>query len=147
MDLLGVSIHLHELRTAGDSGDDGELRNIEFFIREGIRPQRLFDDNSQVVTGYWPLYHNNVGYGAVTQRILYQFVERDSNGDGQLSTADRSTLAVSLPDGSNYRQLGGATGEVLDMTYLSERGELLVDMLDGDQVVQRMYVLAEMTSQ
>ena len=141
VDLLGIKIRLRELRTDGARGAEGELRNLEFFIREGIRPRQLFEDSRQVITGYWPLYHNNVGYGAVTQRLLYQFVEQDTNGDGQLSSADAATIATSLPDGSEYRVLGQTDGAIVDVTYLSDRGTLSIDVVNGEQIEQRQYSL------
>lgn len=140
VDLLGVSIELRELRGSVDA--DGSIRNVEFFIREGILPRRLFSDASQVVVHYWPLYHNNVGYGATTVRILYQVITEDSNNDGLLDGRDRQSLAVSLPDGSRLRFIDGDAGQVVDMVYLSDHGELQVDFLSGGARQKRVYDLA-----
>lgn len=142
VDLLGVSIQLRELRTENDDPSGG-IRNVEFFIRDGIRPKRLFEGSAQVIKNYWPLYHNNVGYGAVTVKILYQFVEQDTNGDGTLSGEDQSSLAVSLPDGSHYRVLDRNIDEVIDMNYLSDYGELRLDVMAKGEVGQRVYSLAD----
>ncbi|WGL16484.1 hypothetical protein PVT68_17190 [Microbulbifer bruguierae] len=141
VDLLGISIQLRELH-AGAAGD-GPIRNIEFFIRDGILPRRLFSNNTQIVTGYWPLYHNNVGYGATTVRILYQLLDQDTNGDGKLTEEDRKSLAFSLPDGSGYRMLDRDTGEIIDMTYLSDFGELQLEFLREDDVHKRVYSLVD----
>jgi len=140
VDLLGVSIELRELR--GGTGADGPIRNMEFFIREGILPRRLFADTSQIVAHYWPLYHNNVGYGATTVRLLYQVITQDSNSDGLLNGQDRQSLAVSLPDGSGFRVIDGDVGEVVDMVYLSDRGELQMEFLQDGRREKRVYVLA-----
>lgn len=138
VDLLGVSVQLRELHTE----PNGQIRNIEFFIRDGIRPRRLFDDSSQLVTGHWPLFHNNVGYGATTVRILYQLVDADSDGDGVLTGADRKSLAFSLPDGSHYRVLDRDVGDIVSMTYLSESSELQLELSAGGETQQRVYSLA-----
>ena len=137
--LLGVSIELRELREGTDG--DGRIRNFEFFIREGILPKRLFPDSSQVVTQYWPLYHNNVGYGASTVRILYQLIAEDTNGNGQLDHGDRKSLAVSLPDGSGFRVVDSEVGSVSGLTYLSGSGELHVVFADENSEEVRAYFL------
>ena len=142
VDLLGVSVQLREMRTETEDGGAGEIRNIEFFIREGIRPRRLFDDASQLVTGHWPLFHNNVGYGATTVRILYQLVDTDTDGDGVLTKADRKSLAFSLPDGSRYRVLDRDVDEISNMNYLSESNELHLDISVGGELQRRVYSLA-----
>lgn len=142
VDLLGISVQLRELRTETEEGGTGEIRNIEFFIREGIRPRRLFDDASQLVTGHWPLFHNNVGYGATTVRILYQLVDTDTDGDGVLTGADRKSLAFSLPDGSQYRVLDRDVGEISSMTYTSESSELQLEISAGGETQRRVYSLA-----
>ncbi|QKX17532.1 hypothetical protein [Microbulbifer sp. YPW1] len=142
VDLLGVSVQLRELREGDDQAGEGSLRNIEFFIRDGIVPRRLFSDGAQVITRYWPLYHNNVGYGATTVRILFQYVASDSNVDGKLDREDRQSLAMSLPDGSHFRVLDRDAGEIVDMTYFSDRSELQVHFFTQGTEEQRMYSLA-----
>lgn len=142
VDLLGVSIQLRELREAEYQAGDGSLRNIGFFIRDGIVPRRLFPDGAQVITHYWPLYHNNVGYGATTVRLLFQYVADDSNGDGTLNREDHQSLAMSLPDGSHFRVLDRDVGEIVDMTYLSDLSELQVQFVTRGIEEQRVYSLA-----
>lgn len=142
VDLLGVSIQFRLLRESGSDAGGGPIRNVEFFIREGILPRKLFPGTSQIITHYWPLFHNNVGYGATTVRILYQFVPDDSNGDRLLDHSDRQQLATSLPDGSQFRVLDRDVGEVVDMAYLSELSELHVRFLIDGQQEQRIYSLA-----
>ncbi len=142
VDLLGISIQLRELREAGEQTGEGAIRNVEFFIRDGIVPRRLFSDGGQVITHYWPLYHNNVGYGATTVRVLFQYVAGDSNGDGRLDGEDRQSLAMSLPDGSHFRVLERDAGEVVDMTYLSDLNELQVQFITQGSEERRIYSLA-----
>lgn len=136
--VLGQKLRLREIR--GGSGDR-EVRNLEFVFRQGILPRRLFDHNRNLIVNYRQLYRNSVGYGAATVFISYEVVSRDSDGDGQLSHLDRVDVAVSRPDGSEYRVVDQNLEQVFRVEYFPVENALQIELkVDGTRI-NRTYAL------
>lgn len=121
--LLGQKVRLRELLS-----QDGDLINLEFVIRKGIRPRRLFEDGGQQILSYEELHYNNVGYGAATVWLLYQ-----------LQSAGGVEVAVSRPDGSEYRVLASDLEKVLDYEYFPAENSVRLDLLEGGSKISRNY--------
>ncbi|MGL6161504.1 hypothetical protein [Microbulbifer sp.] len=129
VEILGQKLRLREVR---DSAGSGEIRNLEFVFRRGILPQRLFDDNRNLVVNYRQLYRNSVGYGAAAIFLYYEVVSRDSDGDGLLSYRDGVDVAVSRPDGSEYRVLDRNLERVIGVEYFPAENVLQLELeVDG----------------
>ncbi|WP_308368126.1 MULTISPECIES: hypothetical protein [unclassified Microbulbifer] len=129
--ILGQKLRLREVR---DSAGSGEIRNLEFVFRRGILPRRLFDDNRNLVVNYRQLYRNNVGYGAAAIFLYYEVISRDSDGDGLLSYRDGVDVAVSRPDGSEYRILDQNLEQVHGVEYFPAENVLQLELeVDGSR--------------
>lgn len=58
--------------------------------------------------------------------ILYQLVQLDSDQDNRLSASDLSTVAISNPDGSGYKELINEVERVVDHTLLNQTELFLI---------------------
>lgn len=135
--ILGQSLKFRELRGAG-----GALRNLEFVVRRGVLPRRLFSGTRQLIDSYRPLYRNSVGYGAATVFFLYQLVREDRNGDGRLTRSDGVDLAISRPDGSDFRILDRGLQAVAEIEHFPAQDRLRLAVEVGGTRESREYALS-----
>ncbi|MBB3061782.1 hypothetical protein [Microbulbifer rhizosphaerae] len=136
--ILGQKLRLREVR---DSAGSGEIRNLEFVFRRGILPRRLFDDSRNLIVNYRQLYRNNVGYGAAAIFLYYEVITRDSDGDGLLSYRDGVDVAVSRPDGSEYRVLDQNLERVIGVEYFPAENVLQLELEADGLKSNRTYAL------
>ena len=63
--------------------------------------------------------------------ILYQLVKLDSNNDNRLSPNDLTTIAITKPDGSEYKELIKEVELIVDYSLLNEKELFMVYQKDG----------------
>lgn len=139
--VLGQKLQTREIRLAGDGEKDAMVRDIEFEIREGILPKRLFEHTRHLIVRYDQLQKNDVGAGAVTTRFYFEVVTSDSDGDGKLSAADKRDVGISFPDGSYYTRLVAAVDDVIAYDYLPVDNAIQLTVLIDDNTVTQTYSL------
>ncbi len=101
-------------------------RNILFVNKKTQEMSWLFKNNKQLINkmelvAKQKKYDNQRNIEA----IIYQVVTRDTNGDGKLSTDDSADVAISYPDGSNYREIIKSVERLIGVLMLDD-GELLI---------------------
>ena len=141
--LIGQRVRVREFREDAGSGDNGPLRNLEFVFRQGINPRRLFEHNDRVILRYEPFYQNQVGTGAATYMLYYELVTQDTNGDGELSAADKLAVAVSWVDGSDLTILASGLDEVLAYEHEPSKYLLHLSVRIGEARYKQTYSLTE----
>jgi hypothetical protein len=81
-------------------------RNLLFVDTKGAASHWLFDTNEYLIVN-----SSFITEGAEQPKpkpvraILYVVVKADTNGDKRLTDNDRKTIGLSLPDGSNYKEI------------------------------------------
>jgi hypothetical protein len=139
--VLGQKLYFREIRLADDDGEDNPVRDIQFEIRQGVLPKRLFDNTHQLIVHYDQLQKNEVGMGAVTTRFYFEVVTADSDGDGRLSPLDKREVGVSFADGSDYTRLASGIDKVIAYDYSPVDNSLHLSLLINNQPVSRIYSL------
>lgn len=143
--ILGTSVRVREVREKLDESGHEAVRDLEFVIRPGILPARLFGHTDNVVLRYDQLHKNEVGVGAVTIRFYYEIVTTDTNGDGILSGQDKFDVAISYADGSGYTTLASYVDNVLVYEQSPGGLELHLTLQLDDEIVKRTYSLESNT--
>lgn len=142
--VIGQFMRFKEIRETEDGAPEGAIRNMKFVFRPGIVPSMLFENNNQVILKYEQLHRNMVGSGAKTAFFYYEVVRRDTNGDGKLSHGDKFNVAISRPDGNNYRVLAYNVDEVVEYEDMPVENQIrLVVKIQGKEI-EKTYSLEGM---
>lgn len=141
--IIGQFMRVREIRESSDDGQ-GAIRNMKFVFRPGIMPHMLFENNNQVILEYEQLHRNMVGSGAKTAFFFYKVIQQDTNGDGTLSRGDRFNVAISRPDGGNYRVLAFNVDEVVGYEDLPMQNAIRLKVKLHGKTIERTYSLEGM---
>lgn len=79
-------------------------RNYLFFDGNSKTSQWLRPDSEFLFLSHKELTQTKAN-NPVVQQMLYSLVKADSNDDQQLNNKDAKTIALSTPDGKNYKEL------------------------------------------
>lgn len=107
-------------------GQSYNQKNHLFIDLESDRHQWLFFTHGQLITNYEKIYEESETESEdsseelVTQAILYNIIETDTNGDTQLTPQDLFTIAVSKPSGREYTIIDTMVEQILDQIRLED---------------------------
>lgn len=109
-----------------DHGYFSPSRNL-LFINEKTREMKwLFNDNTQMIVQIEMLsILKRYDKDRKIDAIVYQIIRKDTNGDNRLTSDDLIDIAISLPDGSQYKEVLQSVERVLGATSLGD-GEILI---------------------
>ncbi len=107
-------------------------RNILFVNRLTGEMRWLFKDNKQLIS--------NVDFLSIRKRdakdrkvdaILYMVITRDTNGDNKLDSNDKADIALSLPDGSRYKEVIRSVERIFGTMIIGGREVLVLYQSEG----------------
>jgi hypothetical protein len=81
-------------------------RNILFIDAPGSDRHWLFDANDYLIAEHRLITEGSIHKeGSIVKAILYSVVKKDTNGDKRLTTKDQKDIALSAPNGRNYKEI------------------------------------------
>lgn len=125
--------HKGSLHSYGGEAYSNPTRNILFVNMERNEMKWLFPTNGQLVTQVQMLPENayNDDKKRSTKAILYQVVQKDTDGDKRLTVDDDTVIAFSLPDGSKYKDVLSSAERLIDATLLENKTLFLMYQTKG----------------
>lgn len=104
-------------------------RNFIFYHMTSGRQHYLLPNNNAIIENQYdlrlPLPSGGINTAAAPIALLYQLIDKDTNGDGLLSPRDRKTLALAQPDGSGLIRPNVSYNQMLGHAVISSK-ELVV---------------------
>jgi hypothetical protein len=110
------------LHSYGGSGDiySSPTKNILFVNTVSNQMKWLFPTNNQLITEV-RLLSKSQDYGKrKIEAIMYELVQKDTNGDKKLTADDASLIAFSMPDGSRYAEVISGADRVIDVLLVEK---------------------------
>lgn len=107
-------------------------RNLLFVDKSTRDMKWLFKDNGQLIADIDLLsareeYEKNRKVDA----ILYRVIDRDTNGDRQLTSEDLADIALSNPDGTNYKEVLPSVEHLIGTMNLDGKEVLVLHQSKG----------------
>jgi len=107
------------------SGGSYSTRNFIFFNPDTAEARWLFSNDQQLIVESSQLLESIPGNNADTYNsraiaFCYQTIEKDTNGDKQLTPADKISLTYSRPDGRDYTNVIDGIDRVLSTSTIAE---------------------------
>lgn len=131
--VCGKDIQYVELRSRAtdrglSSGGYGQrIRNLIFFVGKEMDSHWLFDNNRYLIEKVVQLKKKADGCeNKETTAIYYEVIKEDSNKDGKLDSDDLVSVAITTPDGLNYKELDTGLTSVLDHDVDAEASVLTI---------------------
>lgn len=120
-----------------------EIRNVLFLSGEDLKAKWLYETNTFLINCFCKLQEANKYNGEAPVLATYvSVVKDDTNHDGELSSKDGITLALTKPDGSKYTEVDKEISKILDST-VSDNGDSVMFLLHiGNSVVAKKYSLS-----
>ena len=104
------------------SGYASETRNVLFLTGTEKKARWLFPKQSNVILVAAQLREQSNDLKEAPAKALYfEFVTEDTDGDGKLSSQDRSNVALSKPDGTAFIQVLSGVDRVLSYEMLNDK--------------------------
>ncbi|GAA0363096.1 hypothetical protein GCM10009092_29350 [Bowmanella denitrificans] len=141
---LGHITHLSGHKTLMIPLDSDQSFNREYFSKSSSSTRNYLFINTETDSSKWLFDHTNylvehadqLRIGDYSSKkpvlaILYTLVKLDSNGDSHLTTSDLTTIAISKPNGSGYREVLTDIEQVIGSTLLSETELFIIYQLNG----------------
>jgi hypothetical protein len=131
--VCGKDIRYLELRSEAtdrglSSGGYGHrTRNLIFFVGKEMESHWLFENNNYLIEKVVQLKRE--AHGCETQEttaIYYEVIKDDSNKNGKLDLDDLVSVAITSPDGLNYKKLDTGLTSVLDHDVDAEASILTI---------------------
>ena len=113
------------------SKSSNSTRNYLFINTETSQEKWLFDHTNYLIERSDKLRRGDYNSKEPIIVILYQLVKLDSDHDNRLSSADLTTIAITKPDGSGYKELIKEVELVVDHTLLNEKELFLIYQKSG----------------
>jgi hypothetical protein len=108
-------------------------KNILFIDNTSNKSFWLFSSTSQLVLDAEPFPHSyQIADKYHDKVIFYQVVTSDTNGDEILNKNDKSSLAITSPDGTGYRVIMDGFDKIITKTLTDNNNILVVYNNDGD---------------
>ncbi|MBN3562999.1 hypothetical protein [Aliamphritea spongicola] len=95
-------------------------RNYLFINTDTFKEKWLFDHTNYLIERSDRLKQGDRNSKEPVIAILYQLVKLDSDQDNRLSAADLSTIAITRPDGSDYKELITEVQSITNHIVLNE---------------------------
>lgn len=108
------------------SKSSNSTRNYLFINTETFEQKWLFDHTNYLIERSDRLRKGDYNSKEPTIAILYQLVKLDSDHNNRLSAGDLTTIAITTPDGSGYKELITEVELVVDYTLLNEKELFLI---------------------
>lgn len=108
------------------SKSSNSTRNHLFINTETSQQTWLFDHTNYLIERSDKLIKGDYGSKQSIIAILYQLVQLDSDHDNRLSVGDLTTIAITNPDGSGYKELIKEVESIVDHTLLNKTELFLV---------------------
>lgn len=144
--VTGHSVSYIELR-AKESGiyasyNGQQLRNLLFIDDSTLETQWLFPTQQQHILQFKQL--SLKGWDEEkTLAILYEIITNDHNHDGALNSDDGITIAITLPDRSDYRPLNEVLSTVIDSRISQDQKALLILAQKEQEIMLYRYRLED----
>ncbi|WP_016954921.1 hypothetical protein [Catenovulum agarivorans] len=113
------------------SKSSNSTRNYLFINTETNSEQWLFDHTNYLIESTNHLRLGDYNSKEVVLAILYNLVKLDSNSDNRLTPSDLTTIAISKPNGSGYKEILTDVEQVIGNTLLSETELFIIYQLNG----------------
>lgn len=100
-----VNLHAEGARSIGYSSHGDEIRNILFLVGTAKQSRWLFPNQSNLILVADQLREDEKELRAPlkpTEALYFEYVGKDTNGDGELTKQDLMTVALSKPDGTGF---------------------------------------------
>lgn len=115
------------------SKSTSSARNYLFINGQSSAAHWLFDRQDYLITGFNFLSRNDYRKQETPPRaILYEVVKRDSDNDGRLSSNDLESIGLSMPDGTNYKEIVQEIDSLIGHVLVDDDLVLLVYERDGE---------------
>ena len=139
---------------ASGSGGIGVVRNSDtattrnlLFVNGQTREMRwLFKGNNQLIENIEEMPQPRYREKDKVEALLYTLIRRDTNGDKKLTLDDQSDLAVSLPDGSHYKEIVRSVEDVI-ATMVPNGSEIVLLYQSGGKGYMSTIRLQDMSIQ
>jgi hypothetical protein len=121
------------LHSYGGSGDvySSPTKNILFINSVKNQMKWLFLANNQLITEV-RLLSKSQDYGKRNiEAIMYQVVQKDTNGDKKLTVDDANVIAFSMPDGSRYKEVISGADRLIDVMLAENKSVFIMYQTQG----------------
>jgi hypothetical protein len=107
-------------------------RNILFIDASGSDRHWLFDTNEYLIAEHRLITEGSIHKeGSVVKAILYSVVKKDTNSDKRLTTRDQKDIALSAPNGRNYKEILSGIDSLLGHELVNRDTILLLYQKQG----------------
>ncbi|GGC64033.1 hypothetical protein GCM10011396_08710 [Undibacterium terreum] len=107
---------------ASGSSYNQSTRNILFISGTDKKAHWLFPTQAKLILAVEQLNEKiDDAKEKPTQALYFEYVDKDSNGDGTLSHLDQSNIALAKPDGSGFIDVLHGVDRVISYELLSEK--------------------------
>ena len=92
----------------------------------------LFPTNNQLISQVRLLSKSPYdGSKRAVDAIMYEVIQKDTNGDKKLTVDDANVIAFSLPDGSKYKEVLSAADRLIDVMLLENKSVFIMYQTQG----------------
>jgi hypothetical protein len=143
--LLPIKMRTYETPKSAEDQSDVHTVNIVFFDRDMLSSHALLDKKAFIKSFRYPIHlgfaaesdwdrdpHEYRTQDSLLRNIIYLIAFTDSNGDGSLSSEDKSDLYISELDGGDLRQI--TSGVDVDVYESLSPNEILISYSKREQV-------------
>ena len=121
----GLKFRHHSSRGSFSKGSSSTTQNYLFLDTDTLQSYWLFPDNKQIIVDSNVLEKKRLNpdtnrYSHSAIAVFYQTIDRDTNGDTQLSKSDKISLAYSHPNGRRYTTVIRDVDRVLGSEIIDE---------------------------
>lgn len=113
------------------SKSSNSTRNYLFINTKTSQKWWLFDHTNYLIEHTKKLRLGDYSSKEPVLAIFYQLVKLDSNHDNRLSEKDLTTIALTKPDGSNYKEIITNIELIIDSKLLNKDELFLIYQKDG----------------
>lgn len=143
-DVQYVELQARERGGKFSSGGYGaETRNLLFLRGSEMSSAWLFEGNQQLISEHRALTRegSRSDDNEPVIALYYEVVRGDSDGDGRMDADDGSTIALSRPDGTGYREIESGVRRVVQQRVVDEGATLLLLVQEASRVMAKRYSL------
>jgi len=114
------------------SKSSSSIRNYLFINSKDNTQNWLFDNNKYLINSINLLPNSQYNEKKKNVKaIMYQIVKQDSNKDSRLTSDDLQTVALSLPDGTGYKEIIHNVDNFVGQSLVDENTMLIIYQIDG----------------
>lgn len=113
-------------------------RNYLFINFDDNSQQWLFDHNDYLIDSFDKLYVDKNDTNSPVAAIAYTVVKQDSDSDGYITRIDKSTFALSKPDGSGYTEVITDIDKLIDTEQIDSSKLVVVYTAAGVEYIAKV---------